>query len=218
MSEDDGHQKTAVTPVTATSDAPPVKGFTLKEAAEHVGVSISTMRRRRPDLLRFGAAVTEDGIWSIPITTLEAAGLIETTRPNESEKPQEEPVEAPGTALQTPQESPEGEALADALERIRELELELLEERHRAELAEVRLAAAEQRATAAEILAADRAETLKVERRMLMPGPSAYVQAAPQPEPPAPSSAPAHDAHQAPPQEPPGHAEPRPSWWRRTFG
>lgn len=210
MSEDDGNQNQPALPVTPVNDAPSVKGFTLKEAAEHTGVSVSTMRRRRPDLLRFGATVTEDGIWHIPITTLEAAGLIQNTRPEKPDRPPEQSVKASETASHAPLESRDGDALADALKRVRELELELLEHRHRAELAEVRLAAAEQRAAAAETLAADRAETLRVERRMLMPGPSAYIQQQPSPEAPATLS--------VPPQETQNHAEVRPSWWKRTFG
>ncbi|ALU41438.1 hypothetical protein AS188_16235 (plasmid) [Kocuria flava] len=192
----DARQGAKEAPVTATVDA--LQTFNLKEAAEVTGLSVSTMRRRRAELAKLGATVTEDGVWSIPITALEAAGLLDTTRPEES-APAEAP-EAPGDAPVSPSLAPEApeqpEIDSDPLEQLRALEAELaatrerlaeeerqrVEERHRAELAEVRQAAAEQRARAAEVLAEERRQTLEVERRMLTAGPAVYAPSWPTPE------------------------------------
>lgn len=197
------------TPLATVAEAPSVQVFTLRRAAEVAGVSMSTLRRRKKDLEAQGALISEAG-WQVPITALEAVGLIKTTRPDTVQ----ESAESAGMPPREAEHALDGEALPKAEERIRELELEVIEQRHRAELAEVRLAAAEQRATAAEILAADRAETLKVERRMLMPGPSAYTPQPPQPQ----TSQETPATPSTPPQEPQDRAEVRPSWWKRTFG
>jgi hypothetical protein len=196
----------------------PVTGaqaFNLKEAAELTGLSVSTMRRRRGELAKLGATVTEDGIWSIPITALEAAGLLSTTRPEKTDQPEpseqpQAPHGAPGSPSPAAGVAQERAADGDALDRLRELEEELrdarerlakqerqrIHDQHRAELAEVRQAAAEQRARAAEVLAEERRQTLEVERRMLTAGPSVYA-------PSWPSSA-------APPAEPQEQPSPEP--------
>lgn len=206
--------------------------FNLKEAAKLTGLSVSTMRRRRGELAKLGATVTDDGVWSIPITALEAAGLMDATRRKASGEP--EPAEqppAPEDAPVSPSPAPgiaqDHQAEPDALERLRALEVELrdareqlaeqerqrVEERHRAELAEVRQAAAEQRARAAEVLAEERRQTLEVERRMLTAGPSVYAPSWPTPDPsPAEQPAPPEDAEPEPtPQQEPAAEQPAPA-------
>ncbi|QMS56167.1 hypothetical protein CIB50_0000867 [Kocuria varians] len=49
--------------------------FTMKEAADVAGVSVSTLRRRRAELEGAGATITSAG-WQVPMTTLIAVGLI----------------------------------------------------------------------------------------------------------------------------------------------
>ena len=59
---------------------PPVGGPTLglAEAAKACGVSVSTLRRKRPELVAHGAAQTAKG-WRIPVTALIALGLMDRT-------------------------------------------------------------------------------------------------------------------------------------------
>lgn len=65
--------------MTAPADArfgtPPTLG--LKEAAVQCGVSVSTMRRHRDELVKLGATVSDQGHWSIPIPALIAVGLMD---------------------------------------------------------------------------------------------------------------------------------------------
>ncbi len=49
--------------------------FTMKEAADVAGVSVSTLRRRRAELEGAGATITSAG-WQVPMTALIAVGLI----------------------------------------------------------------------------------------------------------------------------------------------
>lgn len=60
-------------PVKAPTNSPPVMG--LAEAALACGVSVSTIRRKRPELEKLGAAQTAKG-WHIPITALIELGLM----------------------------------------------------------------------------------------------------------------------------------------------
>lgn len=48
--------------------------FTLSQAAEVCGVSLSTIRRKRPELRKHGAIQSNKG-WKIPASALIAAGL-----------------------------------------------------------------------------------------------------------------------------------------------
>lgn len=59
--------------MTPPSDTPldTPTGYTLKEAAERVGVSVSTLRRRR-DLLKKAGAQQIEGRWCIPQEALDA--------------------------------------------------------------------------------------------------------------------------------------------------
>jgi hypothetical protein len=131
------------------------------------------------------------------MSALIASGLMRRTTPPDEPAPTPVIVSAPADHA--------------AGERIRELEREALELRHRAELAE-------QRARAAEALAEERGRTLEIERRMLTARPSTTPTepiSAPTsvPEPEAPNSPP---PSQAPEPVPPASAHR--SWWRRTFG
>lgn len=69
--------------MTAAADArfgtPPTLG--LKDAAVQCGVSVSTMRRHREELVKLGATVSEQGHWSIPIPALIAVGLMDRRTP-----------------------------------------------------------------------------------------------------------------------------------------
>ena len=157
-------QRAAVEPREAT--------FNLKRAAEVAGVSPSTLRRNKDLLRQHGATITENA-WKVPMSALIASGLMRRRTPPDArpEAPQgvREPVED------------------DVNDRLRELEREALELRHRAELAEERQRSAEQQARDARQLADALAETLEVERRMITAGPSTTPEA-PAPQPPAPES------------------------------
>lgn len=94
--------------------------FSLREAAEVAGVSVSTMRRRKAALQEAGAIISDTG-WQVPMTALIAVGLIagEGTGP-------ERPEVHPNDGIET----------AGLRDRVAELELQVSELRHRAETAE----------------------------------------------------------------------------------
>lgn len=106
----------------------PVLG--LASAAKACGVSLSTLRRRRSDLEKFGAVQTPTG-WQIPITALIGAGLMDRVTPPPSS-------DAPVTPLAWGDDAA-SHALREELEAMRS-----------------RLASAEQRAAVAEAVAAER--------------------------------------------------------------
>lgn len=158
---------------------PPV--FTMREAAEVAGVSVSTLRRRREDLIAAGAGITESG-WKVPMTALIGAGLID----GEGPRREEVAPEAVSEAKDEPQEEKpreDGSArVEELLEALREVERERDEWRRRAEIAE---AVAEERKYSLEALrAANESERLAL--RMLTAGdsprPTAQEQAAGEPE------------------------------------
>ena len=66
--------------------------LTLKAAAEHVGVSASTLRRRRDALIAAGAFASPSG-WSIPVSALEA--VFGDTRGTPAATPAEAPPATP---------------------------------------------------------------------------------------------------------------------------
>lgn len=181
MSDDDA-------PNDTLSETPPVAVFTMKEAAEVAGVSVSTLRRRRSELEAAGAVISSDR-WRVPITSLEAIGLM-----------------GPNKALNTlpiPQkisrDNPphKNEELTDALQRIRDLELENLELRHRAEMAEA--------------IARERLDALNAERlalRMIVASPSTSSND---------ERAQGESSSSSAPRSSTGSA-PRIPWWKRTFG
>lgn len=182
-----------MTPPPSTPDYPPITPtqavFGMRRAAEVAGVSVSTLRRNKELLRAHGAVIAADG-WQVPLSALVASGLMRRTTPPEASTAFSQEVETardPG-------------ALAEAQERIRELEREALELRFRAEKAEA--------------IAQERGSALEAERmalRMLTTGPPT---APAEPEPtPAPVSPPP-----APEQTDPEPEPVRQSWWRRTFG
>lgn len=185
-----------MTPPPNTSEhperAPTQAAFGMKRAAEVAGVSVSTIRRNKELLREHGAIIAADG-WQVPMSALVASGLMRRTTPPEQ------------SVTPTPREpgaAPDREELAEAQDRIRELEREALELRFRAEKAEA--------------IAQERAAALEAERmalRMLTTRP-ATVSAEPGPDPTlVPES-----QLPAPEQTAPESASVRQSWWRRTFG
>lgn len=134
--------------------------FSMKEAASVAGVSVSTLRRRREDLIAAGADINADG-WKVPMTALVACGLIV------GEGPQRE--HQYGRPKAQPQEPPEMSAqLKELTSQVRDLEREVSEWRRRAEVAEAR---AEERGRALDALqVANEAERMAL--RMLTAGPS----------------------------------------------
>lgn len=84
-----------MTPSHDTPVATPSKTLTLRAAAERVGVSMSTVRRRKDALIAAGAEVTSVG-WSIPVAALEAVFVLPLATPSAT------PVDTPSA---TPSES-----------------------------------------------------------------------------------------------------------------
>lgn len=114
----------------------------LAAAAKACGVSESTLRRKRPDLLAAGAKQTAKG-WSIPIPALIELGLMDRTTLIPADSPSQPSQEAPTTAsTPTPMEP-----LVEAL---------------RAQLAD-----AEKRAAVAEAIAEERERIISVQAQAL---------------------------------------------------
>lgn len=125
--------------------------FTMREAAQVAGVSVSTLRRRRNDLIAAGAVIDPAG-WKVPITALIAAGLIPGEGQHDTSTtgtPRTAP--GPGPAVSSGQE--DTAQLQHELRRLQERVQELVEEaghwRRRAEVAEAR---AEERGRSLETL------------------------------------------------------------------
>ncbi|WP_205762290.1 hypothetical protein, partial [Arthrobacter mobilis] len=114
----------------------------LAEAAKACGVSESTIRRKRTELLAKGAVQTDKG-WRIPVPVLVELGLMQRTTPAPAA---DTPVQAPTTA-QT--DSLTGDVQAE-LERVRALLVE-----------------AERRAAVAEAVAAERDRIIEAQARSL---------------------------------------------------
>lgn len=171
--------------------------FTMKEAANVAGVSVSTLRRRRAELEEAGATITSAG-WQVPMTALIAVGLIHG--------------EGFHTALQarpsTPsaQPSEEAENTGRLLERVRELEAEVQEWRRRAEVAEAR---AEERGRALDALQIAN-ETERMALRML----TGQTPAAPEPAHRVPTAEPETPLE---PTTPATSQEPRRGFFSRIF-
>ncbi len=177
--------------------------FTMKEAADVAGVSVSTLRRRRTELEEAGATITSAG-WQVPMTALIAVGLIH----GEGFRPA--PQARPSTPSAQPSEGSEN--TRRLLERVRELETEIQEWRRRAEVAEAR---AEERRRALDALQIAN-ETERMALRMLT-GQSAHTPQAPTaPEPAqrAPVAEPEIPPESATPTAPP---EPRRGFFSRIF-
>lgn len=126
--------------------------FGMKRAAEVAGISVSTIRRNKSRLEECGAEISPDG-WRVPISALVASGLMKSTTPGDNYP---EPEKVSQIATQGHSE-------------VRQLERQVMELRHRAELAEERQRSAEEQAKSAHELAVTLKEALTVERRMLLP-------------------------------------------------
>lgn len=143
---------------------PPV--FTMREAAEVAGVSVSTLRRRREDLIAAGAGITESG-WRVPMTALIGAGLIDGEGPRREEAAAEAVSETKDEPQQNEQrEDDRSGRVEELLEALRETERQRDEWRRRAEIAE---AVSEERRHSLDALrAANESERLAL--RMLTAG------------------------------------------------
>jgi hypothetical protein len=135
--------------------------FSMKQAAEVAGISVSTLRRRRSDLVAAGADISPEG-WKVPMTALVACGLIA------GEGPQPVAREVPVTPRlpKDPQFSDQAEQLEELTTQVRDLEREVAEWRRRAEVAEAR---AEERGHALDALRLAN-ETERMALRMLTAG------------------------------------------------
>lgn len=138
-----GPKLAAMTPPLGTATAP---ALGLAAAAKACGVSESTLRRRRPELLAAGARQTAKG-WSIPIPALIELGLMDrttapdtVTSPDGPQQPRQEASTAPSPLSPT-------EPLLEALR--------------------AKLAAAEQRAAVAEAIAEERERIIAVQAQAL---------------------------------------------------
>ncbi len=81
-----------MTPSHDTPIGTPPDTLTLKAAAEHVGVSVSTVRRRKDALIAAGASVDPAG-WVIPLSALKAVFGVSGERAHET--PSDTPVDTP---------------------------------------------------------------------------------------------------------------------------
>lgn len=187
--------------------------FTMREAAEVAGVSVSTLRRRREDLVAAGAGITESG-WRVPMTALIGAGLIDGEGPR-SEDPAPEAVSETKDEPQPDEQRGDDRSarIEELLEALRETERQRDEWRRRAEIAE---AVSEERRYSLEALrAANESERLAL--RMLTMGDSprstAPEQAAGEPERERPAS------EESPQREVRAEQEPRRrGFWDKMMG
>lgn len=127
--------------------------FGMKRAAEIAGISVSTIKRHKSQLEECGAVLSPDG-WKVPISALVASGLMRSTTPGDTHP----------EAEKGPQNGAQGHS------EVHELERQIMELKHRAELAEERQRAAEEQARSARELVKVLNETLTVERRMITGG------------------------------------------------
>lgn len=153
--------------MTAASDArfgnPPTLG--LKEAAVQCGVSVSTMRRHRDELVKLGATVSDQGHWRIPIPALITAGLMDRRTPPDA-------LTGVVTSPVTPNMTP------DYLDRIAQLERQLQDEIMARKDEHAGRVLAEQVAAERERIIQAQAQTL----RILEAAPSAQPSVIPPPE------------------------------------
>lgn len=189
--------------------------FSMKQAAEVAGISVSTLRRRRSDLTAAGAVISPEG-WKVPMTALVACGLIAGEGPEVASRPASM-TPRPGEGHETSGQSWQIEELTA---QVRELEREVSEWRRRAEVAEAR---AEERGHALDALRVAN-ETERMALRMLTAGPSTAppVQRDPQPTsltgPATPISASQPSAPEAPPQPSPRDERQRKGFFSRVMG
>ena len=135
--------------------------FSMKQAAEVAGISVSTLRRRREDLIAAGADISPDG-WRVPMTALVACGLIAGEGPQLAERaPRPEPRHEVSQ-----RNAEQAQQLEELTAQVRDLEHEVSEWRRRAEVAEAR---AEERGRALDALSVAN-ETERMALRMLTAG------------------------------------------------
>jgi hypothetical protein len=164
---------------------PPAGGPTLglAEAAKACGVSVSTLRRKRPELAAHGAAQTATG-WRIPVTALIALGLMDRTTDTRHETQHDTPM--------TPTTTPPADALIAELDALR-----------------AALADAEQRAAVAEAIATERERMIQTQAMALR---MLEASKTPAPAPATAPAEPAQSPVPTPNQEDPKHA-PKRAWW-----
>ena len=135
--------------------------FSMKQAAQVAGISVSTLRRRRTDPIAAGADISPDG-WKVPMTALVACGLIDGEGPEAASRP----ASVTPRLGQSPGASGQSRQLDELTAQVRELEREVGEWRRRAEVAEAR---AEERGRALDALRIAN-ETERMALRMLTAG------------------------------------------------
>lgn len=113
----------------------------LAEAAKVCGVSVSTLRRKRPELAAHGAAQTATG-WRIPVTALISLGLMGRTSDAHHEARHDTPTTATTRVVD--------DVLTGELDALR-----------------AKLAEAEQRAAVAEAVAAERERVIQTQAMAL---------------------------------------------------
>lgn len=189
-----GYRGAMTAPSSAKPPQSPVKGIMmppaggptlgLAEAAKACGVSVSTLRRKRPELLAHGAAQTANG-WRIPITALIALGLMDRTTDARHESQHDSPT-TPATTAPT-------DALTAQLDALR-----------------TALADAERRAAVAEAVAAERERMIQTQAMALRMLEASKTPATSMPTAP---TEPAESPVPVPSKEDPQHA-PKRAWWR----
>lgn len=125
--------------------------FTMREAAQVAGVSVSTLRRRRDDLVAAGAVIDPAG-WQVPITALIAAGLLPGEGQHDTPTtgtPRTAPGSGPAVSSGEGDTAQHQHELRRLQERVQELVEEVGHWRRRAEVAEAR---AEERGQSLETL------------------------------------------------------------------
>jgi hypothetical protein len=176
--------------MSMTTSPSPRPNYTLTDAAHLVGVSRSTIRRRREQGKFPDAFKTHDGEWMIPLTNLLADGL-RPSSPDHAQAEQDSSASAPVTLTplaQAAQSVAQAEH-AQLQERLQYAERDLAVERAKNEGLAQTLAATEKRAT-----------DLSLALRMIEQ--SKPTPAEPAATPPAPAL------------EVPAEPEPRRRWWQ----
>lgn len=128
--------------VERPAHTPPTMGLT--QAAKACGVSVSTLRRRKEQLVAAGAKITDKG-WQIPIPVLVSLGYLSSTTPASEAPPEKQLAPVLESLVMPPVETPPNE-----LEKLRS-----------------KLAEAETRAQVAEAISAERERIIQVQAAAL---------------------------------------------------
>lgn len=139
-----------MTPPVETLSGTPV--LSLAEAAKACGVSLSTLRRKRPELKELGAAETAKG-WQIPVTALITLGLMDRVTAPLHEAPSAPTLKG----IITPPADAPRDAPLEELEALRKEQADLRD----------RLADAEKRAAVAEAVANERERIIQTQATAL---------------------------------------------------